>query len=304
MSPFEEDALEGKDWKEELPYRQEELPFSIYWLDYPPRKSTAWYPRPRERPAMWPPRATSVSPHRVWRAEVDWQTSAEVWPDDRSTVWKGKMGHRSEDDRPFYKHKRGPKPPSMQRPGIRRDSIHDIPATKPSSAPSITTVSEDFGNSYMSEQLLDDVTPLEYLCEACRRINPQSLKLGLRHTMTYAFSMIRHLAVLSAGRFICSTKAAEKVDRPEKRNGQAGRGGIGPATASRDLRLRDIELLLGSGSGYGLAHHQGESGLSDHQGPERLGLRYMWIDALRIVQDDKDDWEFEGSRMAGIYAGS
>ncbi|KAK8062928.1 hypothetical protein PG997_015025 [Apiospora hydei] len=35
---------------------------------------------------------------------------------------------------------------------------------------------------------------------------------------------------------------------------------------------------------------------------EKLGLRYMWIDALCIVQDDEEDWELEGSRMASIYS--
>ena len=33
----------------------------------------------------------------------------------------------------------------------------------------------------------------------------------------------------------------------------------------------------------------------------RLGIRYLWIDALCIIQDDDKDWERESSRMAGIY---
>lgn len=36
----------------------------------------------------------------------------------------------------------------------------------------------------------------------------------------------------------------------------------------------------------------------------RLGLRYIWIDALCIVQDDLAEWTKEGSKMAGIYHGS
>ena len=32
-----------------------------------------------------------------------------------------------------------------------------------------------------------------------------------------------------------------------------------------------------------------------------LGIRYLWIDALCIIQDDKDDWDRESSRMASIY---
>ena len=35
-----------------------------------------------------------------------------------------------------------------------------------------------------------------------------------------------------------------------------------------------------------------------------LGLQYLWIDALCIVQDDPDDWAAEASRMAGVYSGA
>ncbi|KAF7558234.1 hypothetical protein G7Z17_g193 [Cylindrodendrum hubeiense] len=33
----------------------------------------------------------------------------------------------------------------------------------------------------------------------------------------------------------------------------------------------------------------------------RLGIRYVWIDSLCIVQDDKKDWEIEAAKMASIY---
>ncbi|KAK0638958.1 heterokaryon incompatibility protein-domain-containing protein, partial [Cercophora newfieldiana] len=33
----------------------------------------------------------------------------------------------------------------------------------------------------------------------------------------------------------------------------------------------------------------------------RLGLRYIWIDSLCIVQDDKEDWRRESARMASIF---
>jgi hypothetical protein len=36
----------------------------------------------------------------------------------------------------------------------------------------------------------------------------------------------------------------------------------------------------------------------------RLGMRYLWIDSLCILQDDKDDWRREGSQMASIYSNS
>lgn len=32
-----------------------------------------------------------------------------------------------------------------------------------------------------------------------------------------------------------------------------------------------------------------------------LGIRYLWIDSLCIMQDDSMDWEFESSRMAQVY---
>ena len=35
-----------------------------------------------------------------------------------------------------------------------------------------------------------------------------------------------------------------------------------------------------------------------------LGLQYVWIDALCIIQDSKEDWQIESSRMADIYQGS
>ncbi|KAF2651080.1 HET-domain-containing protein, partial [Lophiostoma macrostomum CBS 122681] len=36
----------------------------------------------------------------------------------------------------------------------------------------------------------------------------------------------------------------------------------------------------------------------------RIGVTYIWIDSLCIIQDDEDDWRKEGSQMADIYRGS
>jgi hypothetical protein len=33
----------------------------------------------------------------------------------------------------------------------------------------------------------------------------------------------------------------------------------------------------------------------------RLGVRYLWIDCLCIIQDDKDDWSREAARMGDVY---
>ncbi|KAH8595946.1 heterokaryon incompatibility protein-domain-containing protein [Bisporella sp. PMI_857] len=35
-----------------------------------------------------------------------------------------------------------------------------------------------------------------------------------------------------------------------------------------------------------------------------LGLRFLWIDSLCIVQDDKNDWTIEAAKMAQVYQGS
>jgi hypothetical protein len=36
----------------------------------------------------------------------------------------------------------------------------------------------------------------------------------------------------------------------------------------------------------------------------RLGVRYLWIDSLCIIQGDEDDWRKEASRMCSVYQGS
>lgn len=37
---------------------------------------------------------------------------------------------------------------------------------------------------------------------------------------------------------------------------------------------------------------------------KKLGIRYIWVDALCILQNDKLDWAKESAKMAGIYRGS
>ncbi|KAF2138415.1 uncharacterized protein K452DRAFT_216366, partial [Aplosporella prunicola CBS 121167] len=36
----------------------------------------------------------------------------------------------------------------------------------------------------------------------------------------------------------------------------------------------------------------------------KLGIRYIWIDSLCIIQDDPQDWEIESTKMADIYEGA
>lgn len=35
-----------------------------------------------------------------------------------------------------------------------------------------------------------------------------------------------------------------------------------------------------------------------------LGVKYIWIDSICIIQDDKDDWQIEAAKMASIYEGA
>lgn len=35
-----------------------------------------------------------------------------------------------------------------------------------------------------------------------------------------------------------------------------------------------------------------------------LGVRYLWIDSLCILQDDREEWAVEAQRMAGIFENS
>ena len=35
---------------------------------------------------------------------------------------------------------------------------------------------------------------------------------------------------------------------------------------------------------------------------QAIGMAFLWIDSICIIQGDKDDWETEGSKMAGIYS--
>ncbi len=36
----------------------------------------------------------------------------------------------------------------------------------------------------------------------------------------------------------------------------------------------------------------------------QLGVNYLWVDSLCIVQDDHEDWDLEARRMAAIYEGA
>jgi hypothetical protein len=35
---------------------------------------------------------------------------------------------------------------------------------------------------------------------------------------------------------------------------------------------------------------------------QELGLRYLWIDSICIIQDDSEDWETQAAQMATVYS--
>ena len=35
-----------------------------------------------------------------------------------------------------------------------------------------------------------------------------------------------------------------------------------------------------------------------------LGIRYLWVDTLCIIQDSEEDWEAELGKMADVYGGA
>jgi hypothetical protein len=61
-----------------------------------------------------------------------------------------------------------------------------------------------------------------------------------------------------------------------------------------------------------LERHKGKGGIKYAQLPKTLqdavflvrylGIQYLWVDCLCILQDDNADWEREASRMAGVYS--
>jgi hypothetical protein len=36
----------------------------------------------------------------------------------------------------------------------------------------------------------------------------------------------------------------------------------------------------------------------------RLGIQYVWIDSLCIIQNSKEDWQYEAAQMASVYSGA
>ncbi|KAH6880622.1 heterokaryon incompatibility protein-domain-containing protein, partial [Thelonectria olida] len=36
----------------------------------------------------------------------------------------------------------------------------------------------------------------------------------------------------------------------------------------------------------------------------KMGIQVVWIDSLCVIQDSKEDWEIEASRMAHVYRGA
>ncbi|ENH68172.1 hypothetical protein FOC1_g10003803 [Fusarium oxysporum f. sp. cubense race 1] len=71
----------------------------------------------------------------------------------------------------------------------------------------------------------------------------------------------------------------------------------GPATDTFTLNHKTIEgMLRGIDERRLVAAHRDTIALA-----RQLGIQYIWIDALCIIQGDKDDWERESKLMAKVY---
>ncbi|KLO95494.1 tol protein [Fusarium fujikuroi] len=71
----------------------------------------------------------------------------------------------------------------------------------------------------------------------------------------------------------------------------------GPGTDTFTLNHRTMEgMLKGIDESRLVAAHRDTIALA-----RQLGIRYIWIDALCIIQGDKDDWERESKLMAKVY---
>ncbi|KAK1622821.1 heterokaryon incompatibility protein-domain-containing protein [Colletotrichum phormii] len=81
-------------------------------------------------------------------------------------------------------------------------------------------------------------------------------------------------------------------------------------TSDGDIRLhetRDIRLTKDRYHSYThrITWSSLPQGYRDAIGLTRkLGIRYIWIDSLCIIQDDKDDWRAEAARMASVFQGA
>ncbi|KAF9775389.1 hypothetical protein IL306_006506 [Fusarium sp. DS 682] len=71
----------------------------------------------------------------------------------------------------------------------------------------------------------------------------------------------------------------------------------GPATDTFTLNHHTMEgMLKGIDESRLVAAHRDTIAVS-----RQLGIRYIWIDALCIIQGDKEDWECESKLMARVY---
>ncbi|KAK0101685.1 hypothetical protein ONS95_006842 [Cadophora gregata] len=152
------------------------------------------------------------------------------------------------------------------------------------------------------------------------RLHAQQLKLQ-------ASSTPLHERLATVGTWLRECKATHpycntKIEQMPKRLIDVGRAGAPPKLVA------SVDLATGSATYATLSYCWGEStfktvrssvDLYHHEIPfeklprtyqdaivfaRSLGIKYLWIDALCIVQDDSNEWQEEASRMQDIYAGS
>ncbi|KAK6836281.1 hypothetical protein PG987_006776 [Apiospora arundinis] len=328
MSSFNEDIDEGPNLHEELPFWQEELSSSSF-SSSSSEDGTKEYERSDGGSVGSDNKifkARSVSPHTAWRAEVDWQTFIKFGSEARSTNWIGD---------PFYpKDKsifelRG-KPSSRRfKDTPRRNSMPTVSAAVPGSSPAIP--------ERPSLALRSWEKPWDVFTKA---LDP-AVEYGFNYMRQLTTTRSEESFAVARAWLADCILGHGKEPRPKTNSGPHP-AKVRPKVPRRLIDVvnktgqpGEVSLVQPQLSGiyeyaaltYCWGQVQGATWLTTKANlvsrsagfirssmpqtlqdaliiTEKLGLRYVWIDALCIVQDDPEDWEVEGSKMAGIYIGA
>ena len=101
--------------------------------------------------------------------------------------------------------------------------------------------------------------------------------------------------MLSIGR--CSSDGIKLLDTDERRAAYASLSHCWGSSHPIETRTANLAQMLQGMSWSSLPDVYQDAIRVCH----RLRLEYLWIDSLCIIQDDKDDWELESSKMCDYY---
>ncbi|KAK8045500.1 het domain containing protein [Apiospora rasikravindrae] len=300
------DPEDSESWQEESCISFEEE--AMHPQD-PQDLQKSWYPR--EWPLSPDFTARSVSPHEAWRAEVSWKTYVKNEPEEDDSSWYGSHGLNHDT-------------PGSER---RRKRVGAGSGTKPSASPLAPVVPEESDEKVITDRPTIAWFPAEDICEACprgwladciaNRCKAESSRTWLnrwgydydpvnddhRRPAQMDPKLPKRLLDLESG--ACGPGEVALIETQSFRNDYvySTLSYCWGEEAQRATWLTTKANLHARSRGF--ARSSLPQTLQDALViSEALEIRYMWIDALCIVQDDTEDWEFEGSRMAGIYIGS